>query len=338
MRVLLPRRNRSRQFCWIVYTVSLLLIHPSFATFNPLYNPQYHHHQPSSYEYPHEYPQEDETQYRQVPDPRGGSTRVATPRHEKEPPQEQTFHPPKILLKHMSMALRLTSEWNRRLLQGVHNIRHSFRGKKEKSSQPVNINPTRSWQHPISESAASLEQEELTIFHAKAPREQEDDDAVRRGVARWGPELLPYLEYVTELLGITPSGIEIALAMIYLDRACSVDTIRNNGCSPCPFCTPRTVHRLSLVALLLATVAVRGEEDTFIYINAVESSLGIPAQQLELMVEWMKAALGDEGRFVTVGQMQVWSRTWDSIFPPKQQPSQIFQQPQAQIEGSQYHP
>lgn len=337
MRFALRRNVRQLCVCWICYALAwLLLSHPSAATFNPLYNPQHHYYHEQNPEYytPEQQPQGATT----VPDPRGGSTLVAA-----EPvPEEQPFHPPKIMLKHMSMALRLTSEWNRRLIAGVNRIFGAKKKIPEQDSnpssfgrQPININPTRSWHPPIQESSQQQnEEDELTIFHAKTPRPSEDDE-VRRGVARWGPELLPYLEHVVKLLGISANGVEIALAMIYLDRACSLETVRTSGCPPCPFCMPRTVHRLSLVALLLATQAIQGDTKTISeYIQDLES-LGIPSQQLEQMADWMRYALGDEGLFVTVGQMKVWSQTWDSIFFPKQQQQQIMAQQQQQAQPMQ---
>ena len=197
------------------------------------------------------------------------------------------------------MALRLTSEWNRRLFAGVHRFR--FFGKKQRirtsneNHNPININPPRSWIPPIEEESSE------DIFHAKNPRKSSSADELRRGVARWGPDLLPYLEPVFKLLGISSNGVEIPLTMIYLDRACSVETLRSNGCPPCPFCMPRTVHRLSVISLFLTTQAVDGNRSINEYYQDLES-LDIPQNQLEQMVDWMRAALGDDGLYVTVGQ------------------------------------
>ena len=178
-------------------------------------------------------------------------------------------------------------------------------------------------------------QSELTLFHAKSPREPQKARQ-RFGTSRWGPELQPYLEHIVDLLGIgTGDGVEIPLAMIYLDRACSVETQRSSGIPPCPYCTPRTVHRLSLVALVVAAQAVHG--GTIEQYHQRIESLGIPLPQLQQMVDWMKGALGDPGLLVTVRQMKQWSQTWDAIFSPKRrlqlqleqrqisQPSQIYE-------------
>jgi len=248
---------------------------------------------------------------------------------ETAPPEEKPFTPPKIHLKHMSMALRVTSEWNRRLIVGVNRFR--FWGQKPDSppeqpqsygQHPVNVHPTRSWLPPIQEDPPEKEPE-LTIFHAKVPHND------RRGVEHWGPELLPYLEHVVDMLGISDDGVEVPLAMIYLDRATSVETHRSNGVPPCPFCTPRTVHRLSLVALLLASEVVNGGGDEYlaqIYSTKLQS-LGIPYSQLQQMVDWMRGALGDVGLMVTVGQMKDWSQTWDAIFFPRRKQRRVQQHP-----------
>ena len=339
------RKERRRRLSSTTALLLLLaLICPSCAVFNPLDNPQNHHHH-SAYQEQHEEYYHDA----QPTPPRGGSTRTIQISQAAEQQKEVPFEPPKIRMKHMSMALRLTCEWNRRLSAGVNRFRFLGKNKgktnsderQEQQNIPVNINPSRPWNPPIPEYSNDLGVEELTIFHAKTPRETESpSDELRRGVARWGPELLPYLEHVVKMLGISSKGVEIPLAMIYLDRACSVETIRSNGSPPCPFCMPRTVHRLSLIALLLATQAAGSQEKTMDEHFQDLESLGIPVNQLEQMVDWMRSALGDDGLFVTVGQMRVWSQNWNAIFFPKpqqdkltssQQPQQLQQQQLQQV-------
>jgi hypothetical protein len=327
--------------------------------------------------------------------------------HQQQQLQEQqqqheeeflSFFPPQISLKHVSMALRLTSEWNRRLVNGVTRLRqwgkdlrilqhHPFDQYHNQyhtpdqhhqqqplhpqhhhdivvpSSQalqepygdiPINVHPSRTWQPPIQErSLLEIVQEEeenyLSVFHVKAPRESwvsssdvvaDDVDNTNnsetttttttsnspRGVCYWGPELLPYLEHIVDVLDVQhqQGGIEIPLAMIYMDRACSVETSRSSGISPCPYCTPRTVHRLSLVALLLSVQAVHGRgrmEEAYQRLVTTSSSsslllgMAVPSQsEIREMIEWMEGALGDTGLTVTVPQMRDWSRSWESIF------------------------
>ena len=93
----------------------------------------------------------------------------------------------------------------------------------------------------------------------------------------------------------------------------------------CPFCTPRTVHRLSLVALILAKEAISGDQDLEHYYGKLKS-LGIPLSQLQPMVDWMRGALGDPGLLVTVTQMKDWSTTWDAIFYPSRRRQSLSQQ------------
>jgi hypothetical protein len=312
--------------CWFFYSVVLLLVSVRFASAS--YDHQ--HSAPTGYHNPHPPPQYGYTGYAPntyVADPRGGSTLHQPVNHwDGQIPQEEPFQLPKISLNHMAMALRLTGEWNRRLLEGVSRRLQFWKQNDEPTptsrslqqrggSHPVHVHPSRAWHPPIQ--VAEEEPEPLTLFHAKAPRpEKKSSKTPRFGAARWGPDLLPYLEHIVDLLGLEDSdGVEIALAMIYLDRACSVETPRSTGVPPCPYCTPRTAHRLSLVALCLAAQAVHGGQ-TVDYFERLQS-LGIPLPQLQHMVDWMSGALGDPGLLVTVGQMKDWSLTWDSIFHPK---------------------
>lgn len=244
-----------------------------------------------------------------------------------QPPaqEHEVYVPPRVLLKHMSMALRVTSEWNRRLTNGVHSFKfwqqeqNSFRGGGQQQHTPVNVHPSRPWQNPIPITLNRQEKDELTLFHAKELRKLSNGEQLMKGVARWGPELLPYLEHIVDLMGISPGGVEIPLAMIYLDRACSVETSRSNGVPPVPFCTPRTVHRLTLASIMLATQAVKGTSNLeMMEFYEKLSSLGIPENQLEQMVEWMRESLGDSGLTVTIPQMREWGHHWESTFFSKQ--------------------
>ncbi len=124
------------------------------------------------------------------------------------------------------------------------------------------------------------------------------------------------------------------MAILYLDRACSVETPRSNGILPTPFCTPRTVHRLCLVAMLIATQAIKGGTTAIHYYPRLQA-LGIPLSQLLQMESWMRGALGDPGLFVTSEQLISWRRIWEKSFSPaddatgKQQQQQPQQQQQS---------
>jgi hypothetical protein len=117
------------------------------------------------------------------------------------------------------------------------------------------------------------------------------------------------------------------LAVLYLDRACAVDTPRyihaysqhddNDGValqsssSACPFCSPATVHRLALTALLVAASA----HHLSIRYDQIYSLFGITRHECETMMASMKAALGDPGIYVTPEQMQSFASVWHQRFP-----------------------
>merc|ERR1740130_198226 len=95
---------------------------------------------------------------------------------------------------------------------------------------PVNVHPSHTWQPPIQASSGRLlEEEELSLFHAKIPerrssssqssseidngiekfkeedgynKEKETEEEVKKleldddDIRYWGPDLLPYLEYI----------------------------------------------------------------------------------------------------------------------------------------------
>lgn len=243
-------------------------------------------------------------------------------------PQEPEIDPDIIKLEHVSLSLRLTCEMNRRLLHGIRNnpvvggansFSHTNHGNPllqrggdnhlvNAQHHPVNIHPSQSWQPPIRSTAPPLDQDELTVFHAKSPRPN------RRGVARWGPDLKTFLEYVMGPLvlniPLNQRSIVMALALVYLDRACSVETVRSQGEKKCPYCTPQTVHRLVLVALLTATRAVVGTLQE----KEVVEKLGIPSIQLEQMQQVFLASLGDVGLYVDSMQLQRFLQIWHTKF------------------------
>jgi hypothetical protein len=112
----------------------------------------------------------------------------------------------------------------------------------------------------------------------------------------------------------------LSLAMLYLDRACAVDTPRyqfqnerqHHLQSPsCPFCSPATVHRLALTALLVAASA----NNLSICYHDVSAAFGISRHECETMMAWMRTALGDAGIFVTPEEMRAFASVWHKRFP-----------------------
>jgi hypothetical protein len=112
------------------------------------------------------------------------------------------------------------------------------------------------------------------------------------------------------------SSLERTLAMIYLDRACSVDTPRSFLYSKrLPFCTPRSVHGLTLAAVLLAVNAVRGDSvDMNVIYARVHQTFGISRDTCLTMEQGMRNALGDSGIYVTPDELLQWKRQWEVRF------------------------
>jgi hypothetical protein len=164
---------------------------------------------------------------------------------------------------------------------------------------------------------ASSERETLTVFHAKSPRKvkQSGNEQHLVGVERWGPDVESFLGHLQKALRLR--SVDLIQAMIYLDRACSVETPRTSceAATSLPFCTPRTLHRLTLASLLLAkqtnspSLTLRQ-----LYYSKLQS-LGIPLRELQEMVDTMRVALGDPGLFVGRDQRKEWERTWRNKFP-----------------------
>ena len=240
---------------------------------------------------------------------------------------------PEMDLQHVALSLRWTCEMNRRLqdTEGLEPSIHDqdYQGNDraaatggttrdpvvgmQRGGTMVHVHPSQQWQPPIEASSrrrrndGGCEEEGLTLFHAKTPRKSKK---VRRGASRWGPELHLYLRHITAELNVQENSLITALAILYMDRACSVETPRSNGAVACPYVSPRTVHRLILVSMIVATKAVKSHVDT----SSLEASLGIPREQLEHMEAWMRQALGDAGLYVMPSQLDDFFRNWQRIW------------------------
>lgn len=219
-----------------------------------------------------------------------------------------------------------------------------------------------------------------TSFSEKVVTSNNNSSNQNRGASYWGLDLKEYMKYlisnvfdivtqdddetdsnsnirpVLEVQGLQHkvmmrmkrqqhSDLELALAMIYIDRACSVETPRSSGCI-CPPCTPQTVHRLILASLLLSITSVRGisvqdivrrkgyelyqllypttscDDDDNRYGTFHEDDVKAQQQQkyellvdeLQYMVQYMKASLGDWGIYVMPNQMKQFREMWECKF------------------------
>ena len=290
-----------------------------------------------------------------------------------------------IDISSISLALRTTCEWNRRLQHSsTNNVLAAMKnknksvpmwGRKTEGSNVhfhgghqhnlhgegnmVNVHPTQTWSPPISRLSWQEQQDQyaasLTIFHAKTPqplnkRDNRNSNSNKEndnngGVLRWGPDLEQFLkEVLTSCFQITSPESQSTLltfAMIYLDRACSVETLRThhhhyatNQGSPspteCPYLTPRTVHRLLLTALTLAQRTLyHGTEQAEIR-TCIQKTFGIAPAQLHTMEYLMLSALGDYGTDVHHDQYQQFTLLFQQSFQPNENLQQQNEIPSTQ--------
>jgi hypothetical protein len=189
-----------------------------------------------------------------------------------------------------------------------------------RGGQMVHIHPSQTWQAPIRPSSSSYNSlqssETMTLFHAPTLYDSNNDDKTspRRGPSRWGPDVDTFISDLVQALQVHDNPLVSSLAVLYLDRASSVETSRPLGVTPCPYVSPRTVHRLVLVSWLLATRAVgRGNVNLVSspQFLALRSSLGLSELELAHLEYEMFLALGDSGLYVTYDELQQFQRNWE---------------------------
>jgi hypothetical protein len=181
---------------------------------------------------------------------------------------------------------------------------------------------------------AGMSPPRLTIFHTAHPRVSANKHL--SGVSRWGPDLALYVEHLLVNVLQVPNmdddeddaavSTVLTMALLYVDRAASVETPRSNGYLPTPYLTPRTTHRLLLASLLLAAQATaasanggRGVDVAALYARASDA-LGVSAEHVHEMVAWMKGALGDPGWFVAPDQLLEFKQLWAMNFGDLRRP------------------
>jgi hypothetical protein len=192
-----------------------------------------------------------------------------------------------IDFKFISKILRMTCEMNRQLHFGTRDktchIRYSGDADDGHKPSPL-VN---------------------TIFHGKKPRPHHQ--TFYRGVERWGPKLELYLDEIQSTLQCT-SPTCLALALTYIDRACSADTLRSD--LACPFLTPRTVHRMLLTAMVTASKAI-GRNVSY---DKIQDKFGVSEKALHEMERWMIGALGEEGVWVSEHDIESLLQKWRSTY------------------------
>jgi len=182
------------------------------------------------------------------------------------------------------------------------------------------------------------EKNQLSVFHAPSPRRGYAGKPLT-GVERWGVEVERYLKEICEKMDCSENvtALVLARALIYLDRACSVETERqtyhgsthwsagvppgySQMASPCPAIMPRTVHRLILTAIVLSCRALRGqagpEYDGAYCENFVH--FGITPSSLSAMEAAMRDALGTEGLYVDESKLAQYLLSWGHTFTQDQ--------------------
>lgn len=205
---------------------------------------------------------------------------------------------------HIALSLRLTCELNRKLRLGS-----------LQEQVPEIVMGPQSHHIPF---LVHTRTEARTIFHAKNSRPESAEGLSLFGTERWGPSLQEFTQQLVDMLELSQeqSSVVLALAMIYLDRASSVETSRSSGLPPCPFCSCQTVHSLLLSAACTAARVAGG--------RPVELSdeqlgmLGITARDISEMMAWMEGALGDLGYFVSMEEMQKFKTHWERAFLERQ--------------------
>mmetsp|Transcript_59150 Transcript_59150/g.87847 ORF Transcript_59150/g.87847 Transcript_59150/m.87847 type:complete len:368 (-) Transcript_59150:47-1150(-) len=236
--------------------------------------------------------------------PRGGasiaaaSLRATTPpppatsRHQSPQRRKPIINPATI-----SLALRLTSEMNRQL------------------------------QPPPSRQQSSSH---TTIFHSPSSSSSHIQQHNKRGIERYGPNLTSYISKLLSSLQIQNKSLVLLLSVIYLDRACSIETPRSSSspsqlqsqqqpssshdemtygqglehlassgtCPPLPYITPRTVHKLITTAIILAHEAVHPSSSSF-PVETLLKQANMTYQSLSIMKNYMLHAMGDLGLYVS---------------------------------------
>jgi len=133
----------------------------------------------------------------------------------------------------------------------------------------------------------------------------------------------------------------LSLTLLYLDHSISLDTPRHVDphtgrpwYPPCPQILPRTVHRLLLTAMAIATKTVRGGgggDSSNLLRNAANKLLGseekkynVSEMDFEQMEQWMLHSLGADASSGAGGQWQIsvedvqdFMRKWSETFYPQ---------------------
>lgn len=201
---------------------------------------------------------------------------------------------------------------------------HPFRQKMEESQHQNEHEWQPKVRRPDPESGGAYysNPNQRTIFHADSPRNGASTESLT-GLRRWGMDLHQYIKQICQAMECSDEDIPLMMArsLIYLDRACSVDTERHYGYNgessqPCPPLLPRTVHRLVLAAMVLSCRVGRGQggiEYDGAYCE-ISTLFGVPSSTLATMEAIMRDALGVEGLWIDFYKLVHYLTAWRQKF------------------------
>ena len=150
-------------------------------------------------------------------------------------------------------------------------------------------------------------------------------------------DLLSYLQGLYHLLRYENDPYVVAIALVYLDRACSLETFRpvdpyTGDQSPsCPHLSAANVHKLYLAANILALRTYRNElppmlgrgafnDDItrhywrMLHNSGDEAVTDISEFELGTLLEWMVGSMGSAGLAVQVEEVERFIENWKNLF------------------------
>ncbi|KAL7477786.1 hypothetical protein ACHAW6_003587 [Cyclotella cf. meneghiniana] len=252
------------------------------------------------------------------------------PHHGSFESQPPPYYRQQQLIQHPSVNVRMTHQYS-----SSSNLEGSIAKPIQSVSELQRVEERRKQELTIFHASEPFDDE---------PRndDKKADNNERRGVLRWGPDLKQYLDALLSSIGLeddhaangdassttvsthnakrkkSTSPLEdecqliLSLTVLYLDHATSMETHRHVDPStghplypPCPYVMPRTVHRLVLTAMAIATQSIRGDVDASEVLREAANSLlfskkkditsEISTMEMHQMEQWMIHALGGGG-------------------------------------------
>jgi len=239
---------------------------------------------------------------------RGGSTSLQLPSSTQNSTISQTSATPEV--SQIIRAQELSSSRNKSLLDHE-SVSVALRLTCEVNRRlRIGTSPTNSWRN-----------DQASIFYTPPSQRTSLSSYVQNLNKNFDCETLPLIT---------------AISLIYLDRACSIQTFRpdvypGDQAPSCPNLTSMNVHKLYLASNILALRTYRNElpmdfsrgafhdDITHLYLRIIQSSgddsvKHITAVELGNLLEWMVASLGAEGLAVQVEEVNNFIEHWRDLF------------------------